>query len=84
VLAAYRALLVRRPGEEAEPIVGLQLLPGADPRPAVDAAAEAASAAGIERLALVPLQEGIDAGEVGRFLVERTQPFWTRATLSRA
>jgi hypothetical protein len=84
VLAAYRALLVRRPGEEAEPIVGLQLLPGADARPAVDAAAEAASAAGIERLALVPLQEGTDAGEVGRFLVERTQPFWTRATLSRA
>ena len=83
VLAAYRALLVRRPGEEAEPVVGLQLLPGADARPAVDAAAEAASDAGIERLALLPLQDGTDPGEVGRFLVERTQPFWTRATLSR-
>jgi hypothetical protein len=84
VLAAYRALLVRRPGEEAEPVVGLQLLPGADARPAVDAAAEAAQDAGIDRLALLPLQEGTDPGEVGRFLVERTQPFWTRATLSRA
>lgn len=78
VIAAYRALLVRRPGETAEPVVGLQLLPGAEARPAVEAAAEAASHAGIERLALLPLQDGIDAGEVGRFLLERTQPFWTR------
>ena len=75
VRAAYRGLLVRRPGSEAEPVVGLELEDGADAAAAIDAAAEAARDAGVDRLALVAIGEG---GPVARFLVEQTQPFWRR------
>ena len=78
VRAVYRALLLRPPGGEPEPVIGLELEPGADPRAAVAAAADAARAAGIERLALLPLQPGVDPGRIGRFLLERTRPFWSR------
>jgi hypothetical protein len=75
VRAAYRGLLVRRPGSETEPVVGLELDGDADTAAAIDAAAEAARDAGIDRLALVPIGDG---GPVARFLVEQTQPFWRR------
>jgi hypothetical protein len=75
VRAAYRGLLVRRPGSETEPVVGLEVDDGADAAAVIDAAAEAARDAGIDRLALVPVGEG---GPVARFLVEQTQPFWRR------
>jgi hypothetical protein len=75
VRAAYRGLLVRRPGSETEPVVGLELDDDADPATVIEAAAEAARDAGIERLALVPIGDG---GPVARFLVEQTQPFWSR------
>lgn len=78
VRAAYRGLLVRRAGAQPEPVIGLELDPGADAPLIVDAAAEAARAAGVERLALVPLQLGVDAGRVGRFLLEQTEPFYVR------
>lgn len=79
IRAAYRGLLVRRAGAQPEPVIGLELDPGADAALIVDAAAEAARAAGVERLALVPLQPGVDGGRVGRFLLEQTEPFYTRA-----
>jgi hypothetical protein len=75
VRAAYRALLVRRPGSDAEPVVGLELVDGADTASVIEAAAEAARDAGIDRLALVPVGDG---GPVARFLLEQTQPFWRR------
>jgi hypothetical protein len=75
VRAAYRGLLVRRPGSEAEPVVGLELEDGADVAAVIDAAAGAARDAGVERLALVAVGDG---GPVAQFLVERTQPFWRR------
>jgi SseB protein C-terminal domain len=75
VRAAYRGLLVRRPGSEAEPVVGLELEDGADAAAAIDAAAEAARDAGVDRLALVAIGDG---GPVARFLVEQTRPFWRR------
>jgi hypothetical protein len=80
VRAVYRGLLVRRAGARSEPVIGLELDPGADAELLVDAAAEAARAAGVERLSLVPLQLGVDAGRVGRFLLEQTEPFYVRAT----
>jgi hypothetical protein len=75
VRAAYRGLLVRRPGSETEPVVGLELEDGADAAVVIDAAAEAARDAGIDRLALVAVGDG---GPVARFLVEQTKPFWRR------
>lgn len=80
IRAAYRGLIVRRPSARKETVIGLELDPGADAPLIVDAAAEAARAAGMERLALVPIQPGVDAGRVGRFLVDETEPFYTRAT----
>jgi SseB protein C-terminal domain/SseB protein N-terminal domain len=80
VRAAYRALLVRRPGARPEPVVGLELAPEADANAVVDAAAEAVRAAGVDRLALLPLGETRDHGPVARFLVEKTAPFWSRRT----
>jgi SseB protein N-terminal domain/SseB protein C-terminal domain len=77
VTAAYRALLVRRRGAEPEHVIGLELRARADAQAAVDAAAEAAREVGVERLALLPLQPGVDAGPIGRFLLERTRPFWS-------
>jgi hypothetical protein len=79
VRAAYRGLLVRRTGAQPEPVIGLELDPRADAALIIDAAAEAARGAGVERLALVPLQPGVDAGRVGRFLLEQTEPFYARA-----
>ncbi len=79
VRAAYRALLVRRPGAEPEHVIGLELRAGADAQAVIDAAAEAAREAGVERLALQPLQPGVEAGQIGRFLLGKTQPFWSRA-----
>jgi hypothetical protein len=80
IRAAYRGLLVRRPGAPPELVIGLELDAPADAAAIVDAAAEAARAAGVERLALVPLTPGADAGPVGRFLLEQTEPFYARAT----
>jgi SseB protein N-terminal domain/SseB protein C-terminal domain len=78
IRAAYRALLVRRPGAKPEHVIGLELRPGADAEAAIEAAAEAAREAGVERLALLPLEPGVDAGQIGRFLLGQTQPFWSR------
>lgn len=78
VRAAYRALLVRSPGAEPEHVIGLELVPSADAEATVDAAASAARAAGFERLGFLPLQPGVEAGQVGRFMLSRTQPFWSR------
>ena len=78
VQAAYRALLVRRRAAEPEHVIGLELRPGADAQPVIDAAAEAAREAGVERLALLPLQPGVEAGQIGRFLLGKTEPFWSR------
>ena len=78
VRAAYRALLVRGPGAEPEHVIGLELVAGADPESVVDAAAEAARASGFERLGFLPLRPGVEAGQVGRFMLARTRPFWAR------
>jgi hypothetical protein len=78
VRAAYGALLVRRPGAEPEHVIGLELRSGADAEPVIEAAAEAAREAGVERLALLPLQTGVEAGQIGRFLLGKTEPFWSR------
>jgi hypothetical protein len=78
IRAVYRALLVRRPGAHPEHVIGLELTAGADAQAAVDAAAEAGRSAGLDRLALLPLQPGIEGGQIGRFMLERTTPFWTR------
>jgi hypothetical protein len=78
VRAAYRALLVRAPGAEPEHVIGLELAAGVDPQPVIDAAADAARAAGVDLLGLLPLQAGVDAGQVGRFMLTQTQPFWRR------
>lgn len=78
VLAAYRALLVRRRGAEPEHVIGLELGAGVDAETVIDAAAEAAREAGVERLALLPLQPGLEAGQIGRFLLGKTEPFWSR------
>jgi hypothetical protein len=78
IRAAYRALLVLRPGTEAEPVIGLELDPGSDGEAVVRDAAEAARAAGVESLALVPLAPGAAGDAVSRFLRERTEPFYTR------
>jgi type III secretion system (T3SS) SseB-like protein len=79
VRAAYRALLVRRPGAEPEHVIGLELRSGADAEAVIEAAAEAARETGVERLALLPLQTGVEAGQIGRFLLGKTEPFWSRA-----
>ena len=80
VRAAYRALLVRRPGTRPEPVVGLELAHEADAHAVVEAAAEAARAAGVDRLALLPLGPHGADDPVARFLVEKTKPFYERAT----
>ncbi len=80
IRAAFRGLIIRRPGARQEHVIGLELDPGADAQLILDAAAEAARGAAIERLALVPIQPGVDAGRIGRFLVDQTAPFYTRAT----
>jgi hypothetical protein len=41
-------------------------------------AAAAARAAGVDSLALVPLDAGAAESPVGRFLLGRTRPFYTR------
>jgi SseB protein C-terminal domain/SseB protein N-terminal domain len=79
IRAAYRALLVLRPGTEAEPVIGLELDAGWDGDAVVRDAAEAARAAGIDALALVTLDAGAAASPIGRFLLGRTKPFYTRA-----
>jgi hypothetical protein len=80
IRAAYRGLLVRRTGARPELVIGLELEAQADAPVLIDAAADAARAAGIERLALVPLQPGAESGPIGRFLLEQTEPFYARAT----
>jgi hypothetical protein len=82
IRAAYRALLVRRPGTHPELVIGLGLSADADERAAIDAAAGAARAAGVQRLALVPLRTDVEPDQIGRFLLERTKPFWTDAAVS--
>jgi hypothetical protein len=79
VRAAYRALLVLRPGTEAEPVIGLELDEGSDGEAVVREAAEAARAAGVDALALIALDAGTAESPVGRFLLGRTEPFYTRA-----
>ena len=79
IRAAYRALLVLRPGTGAEPVIGLELDAGSDGDAVVRDAAEAARAAGIDSLAFVSLDAAAAESPVGRFLRERTAPFYTRA-----
>jgi hypothetical protein len=78
IRAAYRALLVLRPGTDAEPVIGLELDPGSDGEAVVRDAAEAAHTAGIDSLAFVPLDTGAAKSPIGRFLRERTEPFYRR------
>jgi SseB protein C-terminal domain/SseB protein N-terminal domain len=78
IRAAYRALLVLRPGTEAEPVIGLELDPDADGEAVVRDAAEVARTAGIDSLAFVPLDADAAKSPVGRFLRERTKPFYRR------
>jgi SseB protein N-terminal domain/SseB protein C-terminal domain len=70
--AAYRGLLVRR-GGVPENVVGLELTSGADETAVM---AEAARAAGVESVALVPLRRDGPQSDVTRFLLERTEPFY--------
>ena len=78
IRALYRALIVRAPGASGENVVGLELDAGADPDAVVDAAADAVRGSGVERAGFLPLAVGLEAGAVGRFMLERTEPFWTR------
>ena len=80
VRAAYRGLIVRRPGTGAapDPLVGLELDPDADVEAVMEAAAEAARGAGVPTLALVPLDPHGDGGPAARFLLTRTTPFYVR------
>jgi type III secretion system (T3SS) SseB-like protein len=78
IRAAYRALLVLRPGTEAEPVIGLELDTGSDGEAVVRDAAEAARAAGVESLAFVTLEPGTAENPVSRFLRGRTEPFYKR------
>jgi hypothetical protein len=78
VRAAYRALLVLRPGTDAEPVIGLELDPGSDGDAVIRDAAEAARAAGVQTLALVPFEADGAEDAVSRFLRGRTEPFYTR------
>jgi hypothetical protein len=80
IRVAYRALLVRRPGAEPEHVIGLELDADADAKDVVDAAADAARGAGLDHLGFVPLQPGVEAGQIGRFMLTRTKPFWSHAT----
>lgn len=73
IRAAYRALLLHAPAAQ-EPVIGFALAGDADAAAVIAAAATAARDAGFEQLALLAL----DDGPVARFLVERTQPFFTR------
>jgi SseB protein N-terminal domain/SseB protein C-terminal domain len=72
--AAYRGLLVRR-GGVPEIVVGLELAPGADETAVI---AEAARAAGVESVALVPLRRDAAQSDVARYLLEKTEPFYRR------
>jgi SseB protein C-terminal domain/SseB protein N-terminal domain len=78
VRAAYRALLVLRPGKESEPVIGLELDPGSDGEAVLRCAAEVARTAGIDDLALVTLDSSAADGPIARFLLGRTKPFYTR------
>jgi SseB protein C-terminal domain len=69
---------VLRPGTEAEPVIELELDPGSDGEAVVRDAAEVARTAGIDSLACVPLDAGAAKSPVGRFLRERTKPFYRR------
>jgi hypothetical protein len=73
IRAAYRGLLVHPPAVQ-EAVIGFALANGADAAAVIEDVAAAAREAGFERLALLVL----DDGPVARFLVERTQPFFTR------
>ncbi|MCA1656445.1 MAG: enhanced serine sensitivity protein SseB [Actinobacteria bacterium] len=79
VRAAYRALLVRRDTTTPEPVIGLELASQSDAAAVVQAAAQAAREAGVERLALLVLDRDGRADPVARFLLERTQPFFARS-----
>jgi hypothetical protein len=76
VRAAYRAQLVPPAGEPVI-AVGFEVDFGVDERTVIGDAAVAARDAGIVSLVFVPLADG---GELARFLLERTQPFWVRET----
>ena len=80
IRAAYRALVVRRPGAKPEHVIGLELDPHSDRDLVIDTAVEAARPLGLTHVAFVPLVTGVDAGAVGRFMLERTTPFWERET----
>jgi SseB protein N-terminal domain/SseB protein C-terminal domain len=79
ITAAHRGLLVHSPGVP-EPIVALVLEPDADRDAVVREASEAARAAGIETLALVPVVAGEDRGPLVERMLERTKPFYVRGT----
>jgi hypothetical protein len=76
VIALYRALLVRTPGATPEHLVGIEVGARTDAQAVVDAAFEACRAAGVDRAGFVPIQPGFDSGPVGRFMLDRTTPFW--------
>jgi hypothetical protein len=79
IRALYRVQIVRAPNAAPEQLIGLELDSAIDPQVVIDAAAEACRANRVERAGFVPIQPGVDSGAVGRFMLERTKPFWLRS-----
>jgi SseB protein C-terminal domain/SseB protein N-terminal domain len=76
--AMYRALLRRRPDRRPEIVIGLDVENGESGLPDLLAAAgRAAREAGFEAVAFIPVGGGA-GGDVERFMLERTRPFWSR------
>jgi SseB protein C-terminal domain/SseB protein N-terminal domain len=79
--ALYRALLRRRPDRRPEIVIGLAVEDGesdeAELPELLEAAGRAAREAGFEAVAFLPVGSG-DGGDVERFMLERTRPFWSR------
>jgi SseB protein C-terminal domain/SseB protein N-terminal domain len=82
--ALYRALLRRRPDRRPEIVIGVAVENGEDGEDGeaelpelLAAAGRAAREAGFEAVAFLPIGGGA-GGDVERFMLERTRPFWSR------
>jgi SseB protein C-terminal domain/SseB protein N-terminal domain len=79
--ALYRALLRRRPDRRPEIVIGLAVEDGEDGEEELAEllaeAGRAAREAGFETVAFLPVGGGA-GGDVERFMLERTRPFWSR------
>jgi SseB protein N-terminal domain/SseB protein C-terminal domain len=80
VARAWRALIVLDPdgGGRPEPIVGLELEPGADAEPVLTAAVRRLERHGHERVVLVPVDPAAPEGPAA-WLLEHTRPFYERS-----